>query len=297
MRAITLAVLAASMGCSTGKTTAKSFVTPAEPKPLWTLSDPGILNPESAYFDPESKVLFVSNVAGEALKKDGIGWISQVDPVTGKMLKAKWVQGLNAPKGIRVVKGMLWVSDIDHLVGIDIKAGKIVRNIHIKGAKFLNDTAVGPNGEIFVSDMLTGNIYQLNGKKISVFVKVPEGELPNGLLIMGNSLVMAGWGTGMNADFTTKLLGHLISFDLKTKRGTLITPVGFGNLDGLETDGNGNFLVSDWIAGKIYLVSNGRPELLMQKTQGTADIGYIPESKTLIVPNMKESTISAYRLF
>ena len=36
------------------------------------------------------------------------------------MVSAKWVTGLNAPKGIRSLGGTLWVTDIDEVVSIDI---------------------------------------------------------------------------------------------------------------------------------------------------------------------------------
>ncbi len=88
---------------------------------LWTLKDPAIVNPESAYYEPETKLIYVSNVAGGANVKDKEGWISKVDPVTGKIIEGKWVTGLNAPKGLRAHNGALWVSDIDQLVSIDIR--------------------------------------------------------------------------------------------------------------------------------------------------------------------------------
>ena len=56
--------------------------------------------------------------------KDGEGWISKLSP-KGEVLEAKWVTGLNAPKGMRVQGDTLWVSDIDELVAINRKSGKI----------------------------------------------------------------------------------------------------------------------------------------------------------------------------
>ena len=92
------------------------------PQPLWTVST-DFASPESAYFDSASGALFVSNINGQVLEKDGNGYISKVSP-KGEMIKEKWATGLDAPKGIRITKGKLWVSDIDRVLGIQVGNGK-----------------------------------------------------------------------------------------------------------------------------------------------------------------------------
>ena len=60
---------------------------------------------------------------------------------------------------------------------------------------------------------------------------------------------------------------------------------------------NGTYLVSDWSAGKVYLVEkDGTSKILLKGFEGAADIGFIKENETLIVPRMKENKISAYDL-
>ncbi|MCK9911953.1 hypothetical protein MXD81_22550, partial [Microbacteriaceae bacterium K1510] len=72
------------------------------------------------------------------------------------------------------------------------------------------------------------------------------------------------------------------------------TPV--GNLDGLEPDGD-DFLVSDWVAGKVFRIArSGKADVLLSLTQGTADIGYVPAEKLLIVPLMASDKLVAYKL-
>jgi hypothetical protein len=65
---------------------------------------------------------------GQILEKDGNGYISRLTP-DGKMASAKWVTGLNAPKGLRSAGSTLWVSDIDEIVAIDIGSGKITQRV------------------------------------------------------------------------------------------------------------------------------------------------------------------------
>ena len=79
-------------------------------------------------------------------------------------------------------------------------------------------------------------------------------EHPNGLLVEGENLIIGAWGQEIQDDFTTKTLGRLLSLNLKTKKITPITAKPLGNLDGVESDGKGGYVVTDWIAGKVFHV-------------------------------------------
>src|SRR5215510_5815377 len=79
----------------------------------------GLSNPESVVFDPTENVLYVSNVAGDAVDKDGKGFVSRLSP-DGKIVTLEWAAGLNAPKGLALAGERLYVSDIDELVAIDV---------------------------------------------------------------------------------------------------------------------------------------------------------------------------------
>src|SRR5262249_11115003 len=121
-------------------------------------------------------------------------------------------------------------------------------------------------------------------------------EWPNGVLVEGDSLVVGGWGRP-EADFSTKVPGRLFKIDLKTKKKTLITKEPTGNLDGVESDGHGGWVVTDWRAGKVMHVSAaGQVKLLSQVKQGTADHAYLPEMRLLILPHMMENKVAAYDL-
>ena len=113
----------------------------------WSLD--GFQAPESALFDSDRNVLYVSNIAGEPNAKDGVGFISKVSP-DGKMQEAEWVKGLNAPKGLVMSGDKLYVSDVDQLVEIDVTSGNVTNTWNAEGAQFLNDTATDSAGRIFV---------------------------------------------------------------------------------------------------------------------------------------------------
>ena len=71
-----------------------------------------------------------------------------------------------------------------------------------------------------------------------------------------------------------------------------------GNLDGLEPDGKGGWLVSDWIGGAVHRVVgvDGSHELVVDLDMGSADLEYIADLSLLIVPMMLNNTLVAYRI-
>jgi hypothetical protein len=258
----------------------------------WAVTD-GINAPESVYVDAEDGFIFVSNIGGAPDQRDGNGYISKLGP-DGKVIAIQWVTGFNAPKGLRSYKGTLWTADLDEVISIDIASGKVASRVKIDGAKFLNDVACGSDGTVYVSDTVGSRIYAVKNGKASVFAEGDDIEYPNGLLVEGDKLVVAGWGKP-EADFTTKVPGRLFTLDLKTKKKTLITPEPFGNTDGIESDGRGGYIVSDYMAGTIKQVgADGKATVIKQLKQGSADIAYVPGQKLLIVPEMSENKIAAY---
>jgi len=235
-------------------------------------------------------------VNGDPAVKDANGFIQQYT-VHGKIVELKWVGGLNAPKGMRANKGMLWVADIDEVVGIDVASAKVMKRIAVPGSAFLNDVAIGKDGTVYVSDTVKGKVFQIKGDQPSVFLEGAILEAPNGILVNGNKLVVAGWGTGFAADWSVKTPGNLFTIDLKTKKKNLITKKPLGNLDGLELTATGDYVVSDSAAGKIYRVSTkGKVETLATGYKISADIGYVAPRNILLVPRMGDNLISAYSL-
>jgi hypothetical protein len=261
---------------------------------VWSLD--GFKTPESALFDAERGVIYVSNVAGEMTGKDGAGHISRVSP-TGEMLDAEWVSGLNAPKGLALDAGTLYVSDIDRLVAIDVEAGEISGEWPAEGAQFLNDTAVDGAGRVFVSDMVQGAIYVMENDAVSLWLADEALDHPNGLKIDGERLVIAPWGAGLKPDFTTERGGYLLALDLATKA---IAPLGaaepVGNLDGLEPVGAGTWLTTDWIQGGLYQLGGERAERLHPLGPGSADLGFVPDERLAVVPMMLDDRVVAYRV-
>jgi hypothetical protein len=271
-----------------------AFVAQAEVKELWSLG--GFMHPESVYADGAGGY-YVSNVNGAPTDKDGNGFISKVS-ADGKMTTLKWIEGLNAPKGMVMNGGKLYVSDIDQLIEIDAAAGKVTASYPAEGAVFLNDTAVDEAGNVYVSDIAKRKIWQLKDGKMSIWYEKDDLMHPNGLRVEGGKLIVAGWGREMGDDGSTKTPGNLLTIDLATKElKNLGSGEGVGNLDGLERGTNGSFIVTDFLKGAVLRIKeDGTSEMLMDMNPGSADLEVSEDGKTAIVPVMMDDKVSAWSL-
>jgi sugar lactone lactonase YvrE len=266
----------------------------AQPTVLWETT--GLKTPESALPVPAEGFAYVSNVAGNPTDKDGNGFISKVSLADGKIIALKWAKGMDGPKGLALSGGKLYASDIDKLVEIDPKTGKILAKYDAPGSQFLNDVAADPQGNVYVSDSSTSTIWRLAGGKFEKWLEDPALKFPNGLHVSGDKLIIAAWGPpGTSAQSAAP--GNLVQVSIPDKK---ISDLGdgrpVGNLDGLEPIGD-DFLVTDWVAGALYRIDrNGTPTLLIDLKQGSADIGYVPETGLLLIPMMMDDKLVAYKV-
>ena len=268
------------------------------PKPLWTVST-GLASPESAYYHRPTNSIFISNINGQILEKDGNGYLTRIAP-GGKVIGEKWATGLNAPKGIRSVGNTIWVADIDEVVGFDVIAGgsRLAGRVRVEGAQFLNDLAAGADGTLYVSDSNQSRIYMIKAGKSSVFVEVADaGEQPNGLLVDGDRLILGTIGRGPGG-------GKLLAFDLKTKARTQLTTASVGGVDGIEPAEKGAYFVTDVIGRRLMHVgSGGTITTLLVFDQAGADFGIqgriqqFVEAGIAFVPFLFADSVSAYDLY
>ena len=259
---------------------------------IWELY--GFKQPESVVYDSKRDVLYVSNVNGAPLAENGKGFISKVS-LSGNLLHLKWVTGLNAPKGMSIKQGRLYVADIDNLIEIETKTGEIIKKYPAPGARFLNDVTVDDNADVYVSDMNNNTIYRLKNGICKQWLKNDELESPNGLYASEKQIMSACWGV---MDAQTNIPGHIKTISLKNKKITLFgNGAAKGHFDGLEADYRGNYFVTDWMSGKLYHIkASGDAVLLLQLNRGCADLKYIPDKRLIIIPMMNDNKVLAFRI-
>jgi hypothetical protein len=261
--------------------------------PVWSVTE-GLDSPESVYYDAASGFVFSSQIGGDASAKDGNGRIVKLT-LDGKVVDANWAKGLDAPKGLRAFQGTLYVADIDQVVGFDIRSGRETSRVRIADAKFLNDLCVGPAGAIYTTDSFANRVWVVRNGAASLFSDAPQLELPNGILVDGNRVVVATDGRPGRGGGGTP--GSLFAIDLATRAITQVTTQSIGTPDGLELDGRGGYVVSDVAGGRIFHVTAaGDVQQLRQVDRQPADISYIPSRHLLLVPHLGLNRVSAYEL-
>jgi hypothetical protein len=262
----------------------------------------GLSSPESTYYT--NGFIYISNQDGGGMSKDGSGWISKVK-TNGEIVNSRWVDKLNAPKGIRSWENLLFVADIDKLIIIDLNTDKIIQQIEISGAKLLNDIIIDTNGNVYISDTVQRAIYKVSNvisenRNIELWAK-DLNQAPNGIYLYNNDLYVAGWGTDIREGFKTKNLGKVYKISLKDKKITELTK-SIGNLDGIERLKNGKWIFSALWQNSIYIydpkTKKTNPYNTVDKSMkiSPADIGIIEKENILMVPNATENKVFLIKL-
>jgi sugar lactone lactonase YvrE len=249
---------------------------------LWE-TDTLLRVPESVLYDAGGNILYVSNIDGkQPWEKDGAGSIGKVS-TDGKIIMAEWVKGLQAPKGMGMYKDRLYVADIDVVVVIDIKQGKILEQIAVEGAQGLNDISIDKNGTVYVSDSRTKKVHQIVNGKVNTYLENLKG--PNGVLVHGDNFYVLDQGAMYQVG--------------KDKTLTLIVDGMEGGTDGIENVKGNEFIVSAWSGAIWYVSGTAKKELMLDTRElkiNSADIGYNAKKRIVYVPTFWKNTIVAYSL-
>jgi len=258
-----------------------NFLSAQKLEKVWqTTAD--LKTPESVLYDQERDVIYVANINGDPVAKDGNGFISILKS-DGSVKNLEWVKNLDAPKGMAIYKGKLYVSDIKQLVEIDIEKGVVSAKYDAPDAVFLNDVTACMNGMIFVSDNRTAKIHVLNEGKFTVWMEGLPLETPNGLMAEKGKLLVGD--------------KNIYEVDIKTKKVTLLIKDA-GGVDGLEKNKDGDFVFSNW-PGRIFIHKNGNTVKLLDTTAQelkTADIDYDLKHDLILVPTFFDNHIVAYKI-
>jgi sugar lactone lactonase YvrE len=273
-------------------------------KPLRVVSEQtvkGFAFPESVAYDPQAKVLYVSEFGSELkpAEKDGKGRISRVS-LTGEVLDKQFLPAagdvLNKPKGSWVVGNRLWVTDIDVVWVFDLKTRR-GKKLALPGIQFANDLAVMGNA-LYVSDNRADQLYRVEPADFLEMSGEPkvtrafQGKSinPNGVYpAKDGSLLMVGF---MSAEQPRGI--YSMSTDGKIK--TLAAAV--GRLDGLYEMDDGTLLITEWNSAALLRWSVKGTETLAKGFKGPADFCVVPEANgfLVVVPDLVQSELRLVRL-
>ncbi|KAA2240443.1 hypothetical protein F0L74_30285 [Chitinophaga agrisoli] len=262
----------------------------------------GLAHPES--LNSDGHFLYATNIGKEMnpADKDGDGFISKLS-LQGKMITPSiTTEKLNAPKGTAIINGVLYVTDVDRIVGIALSTGKKTKEISLAAfnTSFANDLAVKDDHTLFVSLSDIGKVLEvdLNSAQIR---EVADLKGANGICydrsdqhlytcnflfenIQGGEIGMITWQQGKPV---YERIGDV-----------------HGGFDGLELINSHTLLVSDWGAldhpagflEKIDLDNKTATKLDLPVIGGPADIHLDAKQQRIYIPVMLESKVQTVKL-
>ena len=258
----------------------------------------GFQGPESVRYDPDQDVFFVSNMVGYGSAKDGNGYISRIsaaNPDSAEVFVQSGKNGavLDSPKGMAINGDTLWVADINILRGFNRKTGAELANIDFTpyGVLQLNDVAVGPDGQVRVTDtgIIMGRLGVQHKGTDHIFVLGPGGRISapqqGAQLHQPNGITWDSAGKRWIVLSFDRLQGEIaeLPLDMSTRKvifqSTLTT-----ELDGVEMLPDHNIMFTSWADSSIHVLSNGKDRKIIKGVSVPADIGVDTRRHRLAIP-------------
>jgi hypothetical protein len=266
---------------------------------------PNLDGPESARYDRDLDVWFVSNVNGTPLAKDNNGYISRLRP-DGAPYTVKFIEGgkkgvtLNAPKGLAISGDTLWVADIDVARAFNKRTGALIANVPTQGrARFLNGAAIGPDGAVYMTDtgVLFGSkgevshpgpdqIFRVTRGGVSVVLTSATLEGPNGIT----------WDPQRQRFVVVSFLGKGIYGWKPGDTNVESIGSGPGQQDGVVFLPDGRLLVTSWTDSSLFVLDNGQVRKVAAKVPSPADIDINPRDSRVAVPLLRENRVEFWEL-
>ena len=194
------------------------------------------LIPEGIAYDPATRSYFVGSIAtAKIVRVDAKGAVSDFS----RPGELKQVLGLAIDPRTRrlhaVSTSLVGTPDStsNHVVTYDLATGTRVRSVAVPAAVQLNDVAVGPDGELFVTDTRAGGVFRIGAERGMVDTLVAPPSLPG-----VNGIALAADGGALYLAHSTGIARYELATRALLPRIEIPAGETVGAIDGLYRDGN-----------------------------------------------------------
>jgi sugar lactone lactonase YvrE len=240
---------------------------------------------ESISYDAERDLYVAVNAGMPQKVVPNDGYVALINP-DGTTHTLKWIgvnrKGLtlNHPLGSDIIKGILYVADIDTVRWFDMATGQPRGSITVEGATSFNDIEVAEDGTIYATqtgdkNASTWRLYKITPDgKSSILVNGPPLMQPNGVALdpKGNIVVV---NIGSKDVLTFSPSGALLETEQSIDGGN----------DGLAILPDGTKYVSSVRQGTVARIRPGqKAEFVASGIPSAASMTYDPKRNRLVIP-------------
>lgn len=267
----------------------------------------GLSTPESVLWDAAHNVWYVSNINGSPPQKDDNGYITRLTADGALMDSIPFITGtsdavtLHAPKGMALIGDTLWVTDIDAVRAFNVVSGALIASVDLAPlqATFLNDAAVGPDGDIYITDSGIAfgadgsvshpgksRVFVIRGRTARQAVELPRESAANGI----------AWDSARGAWLLVGFNSPSVFLWAPGTDSVVVLGSGPGGGDGLAILNDGRALYSSWADSSLTFFADGASATLRKGLAAPADIGYDPARNLVAVPLFTSNRVELWRI-
>ena len=241
---------------------------------------------EGKFCEPETVLplpddtLLVSNVCD--FRERGNGFLTLLD-VDGKVLDWRIVDAMDAPLGMALSGGRLYVVDMNRLLILRWPGYERLETIELD-TSVANDVAVTPDGVTYVTDTAKNQVIEVDpdgGQTVLTGEAQFQGangiELHDGMLYVGGK--------------------RLWRVDLKKESVETIGPDWLSDIDGIEFEADGTMQITPVAGPLIRYRDEGDYEVLGGEGVSSANHGYAASLKLALIPTGFDNQVIAIRIY
>lgn len=254
----------------------------------------GFSKPYGVTVNTDKNYVYVSNMSGAPNARGDSGFISRLKG-DGSVDKTRFIDGaspgvtLNAPKGMAVTDGRIYVADIEKLRAFDEATGKFLFDVNFGDlpVQHFYDVTLGPDKNLYVADGPANVIYRIDVQKqheVTVFISDSDLGQPHGIVWYPGRQVfaVAGWSSG-----------QVTAYDRSGTSQTL-PAILLRTLEGIASDDAGNlFVASSGLSAVYRIAANFSLETFWLSVSSPMGVAYSPAGNEIIAASSETNSVES----